>query len=63
MDASYQTATFGLDEPEFMWLTGRTIKFLASELHEAVRNDVDGNELVDGQLYLLDKEGIHPVED
>ena len=59
---SYQSVTFGYDEPEMMWLTGATAKYLAEQGGHEPPTDDDGKPLKDNELYCLTSKGIFRVD-
>jgi hypothetical protein len=63
MERTYQETTFGLDEPQFLWITGKTLRLLASESGQTISVDSNGDSISDTELYLVDSGGIFPVRD
>jgi hypothetical protein len=62
-ERTYAELTYGFDEPEFAWLTGKTLRLLTREMGDEATHDNNGDPINDDELYLLDKDGIVPVRD
>jgi hypothetical protein len=54
--------TFCLTEQDMMFLYGKTLRLLAAEHDVFVVFDNDGTPVLDGEYYLVSKNGIERVE-
>ena len=59
---TYSEATFGREEPEVMYATGKHHKWMCRKLGVPEPRDVNGFPLVDGEVYELTKTGFRLVE-
>jgi hypothetical protein len=62
LELTYAQATSGYDEPEAMWMNGRTLKDLAVKEGHPILVDSDGNPILDGECYVLTPKGVYLVE-
>jgi hypothetical protein len=60
-DAETLFKSFGYDEPEVMYATGKHHKWLCEKMHKPEPKDVNGLPLVDGEVYELTKTGFRLV--
>jgi len=61
VEQTYNEIMFGREEPNVMWILGRTLKALAIEIGKPVTQDADANPIVDDELYRVTAEGIYLV--
>jgi hypothetical protein len=62
IERSYQEITFGHDEPDIMYLSGKTLKYMAIQNGHPALADSEGNLIRDNELYCLMADGIWLVE-
>ena len=63
IEKSYQEVCFGYDEPDIMWLLGKTLKEFLRQVGDARTVTDDGHPIVDSEMYVMTRKGIFLVED
>ncbi len=62
IERTYQEMMVGRDEPDVMWILGRTLKAMSRECGKEVSADTDGHPIKDEEMYCVTSEGIWLVE-
>jgi len=58
----YSEVTFGRDEPEVIWILGKTLKEMARRLEKEVKADSDGQPIEDGAMYEISERGTFRMQ-
>jgi len=62
IEKTYREVTQGFDEPEVIWILGKTLKEMARRLEKEVKADSDGRPIEDGAMYEVSERGTFRMQ-